>query len=528
MRSQARPPSIEETTGLGIEQQREYKLPLADDETFSRDSVRTPPSSPSSSSLSSASLLSTIRFLFLSLAALRLQSQQLCAPTEVMRPPIAGMAIGQHERPINVLCLDGGGIKGRNLMVMVAEIEAACGRPVSEMFDLIAGTSIGGCGALFLSKFQHAAISKARRAFESLQNDCFRHQSVGRLLSRGYLCCNERPGFLRELVGAEPLSSDGPCAFAVAAREGESGLEPYLFRTYDHPSELSSAHGLSAAAAASASALRGGGAIEEGRPEGDVRASGSQTGAPTESAIPGTRHVPLSQAIMATSAAPPFFPRALIGESRFVDGGLVANDPTMLALREAASLWPQRALGLVVSLGTGTPTRSSEDGAIGVEMPAWRRVGRVLPNALKPLTELLLKQIGCADDPTATQRVAAAVQAVSPGARYFRFQPPIRCDVSPFESDEGKLAAMEEETRLHFRGSKVAAELCQELIASRSDARAAQCSDARAPHRGLRLTPASSLGGEDHTGASASEALTGNTGAGSTDTLDAAIRVSAA
>ena len=42
--------------------------------------------------------------------------------------------------------MDGGGILGRNHMVIVEEMEAATGVPASESFDLVGGTSIGGCG----------------------------------------------------------------------------------------------------------------------------------------------------------------------------------------------------------------------------------------------------------------------------------------------------------------------------------------------------------------------------------------------
>ena len=46
--------------------------------------------------------------------------------------------------PVNILCMDGGGIRGRNQVVIVEELEAALGWPVAEQFDLVAGTSIGG------------------------------------------------------------------------------------------------------------------------------------------------------------------------------------------------------------------------------------------------------------------------------------------------------------------------------------------------------------------------------------------------
>ena len=52
------------------------------------------------------------------------------------------------------------------------------------------------------------------------------------------------------------------------------------------------------------------------------------------------------------------FPRTRLHDGQaLTDGGLVANDPTAIALREAAALWPHRPVGLVVSLGTGAHGR---------------------------------------------------------------------------------------------------------------------------------------------------------------------------
>jgi patatin-like phospholipase/acyl hydrolase len=49
-----------------------------------------------------------------------------------------------------VLSIDGGGIRGIIPAMILAEIEDRTGKPIAEMFDLIAGTSTGGILALGL------------------------------------------------------------------------------------------------------------------------------------------------------------------------------------------------------------------------------------------------------------------------------------------------------------------------------------------------------------------------------------------
>lgn len=53
------------------------------------------------------------------------------------QPPIRG-------RGVRILCMDGGGMKGLVMVAMLKELEARAGRPIAELFDLIAGTSTGG------------------------------------------------------------------------------------------------------------------------------------------------------------------------------------------------------------------------------------------------------------------------------------------------------------------------------------------------------------------------------------------------
>jgi patatin-like phospholipase/acyl hydrolase len=56
------------------------------------------------------------------------------------------------ETCYRVLALDGGGIRGLIAAEVLRKIEEQMRRPISEMFDLIAGTSTGGILALGLTK----------------------------------------------------------------------------------------------------------------------------------------------------------------------------------------------------------------------------------------------------------------------------------------------------------------------------------------------------------------------------------------
>lgn len=148
--------------------------------------------------------------------------------------------VDHRSTPINILCMDGGGIRGRCLLTMVEEMERTLGSPISAYFDLVAGTSIGGCGALFLARYPDGdATQVARAALSELRTRCFADRSARRLLTLGHLCADERKEFMHDLCGSPSPQLHtlrrGPKAFAVAARRRGRGLEPFLFRTYRVP-----------------------------------------------------------------------------------------------------------------------------------------------------------------------------------------------------------------------------------------------------------------------------------------------------
>ena len=60
--------------------------------------------------------------------------------------------ITDKERPFRVLSLDGGGAKGFYTLGILDEIEKNIGKPLSECFDLIFGTSTGSIIAALLAR----------------------------------------------------------------------------------------------------------------------------------------------------------------------------------------------------------------------------------------------------------------------------------------------------------------------------------------------------------------------------------------
>jgi hypothetical protein len=68
----------------------------------------------------------------------------------------------------------------------------------------------------------------------------------------------------------------------------------------------------------------------------------------------GTANVLTHEAARATTSAPTFYAPAVIGGQRMVDGAILANNPILVGLSEAALLWPGAPIDCVVSVGTGT------------------------------------------------------------------------------------------------------------------------------------------------------------------------------
>lgn len=63
-----------------------------------------------------------------------------------------------YKKGARLLCLDGGGIRGLLLSIILLELEKAAQQPIIRCFDWIAGTSTGGILALGLAQGMYISI----------------------------------------------------------------------------------------------------------------------------------------------------------------------------------------------------------------------------------------------------------------------------------------------------------------------------------------------------------------------------------
>lgn len=245
-----------------------------------------------------------------------------------------------------ILSLSGGGYRGLHVARILEIIEEKTGHPIAKHFDLIAGTSIGGIIGLAL-----ALEIPATKIREALEN-------TGRTLFP-----NPPPTFnkAREMLARPRIWS--ALWYAIRNRNELTAEFNSAKKAWYNPKPL--------ADAISAPDFFGDKKISELLHPIIVPAVNYSSGLPTffkSDHYPGfefDRELYIRDVALGTSAAPVYFPAHKVGDSRIVDGGLIANDPTHVAVHEALKFFGVRpalfgddALGMddlrVLSIGTLT------------------------------------------------------------------------------------------------------------------------------------------------------------------------------
>lgn len=301
-----------------------------------------------------------------------------------------------------LLCLDGGGIRGLVLIQTLLEIESVLRRPVVECFDWIAGTSTGGILALGLAAGK--SLRECQALYFRIKEDAF----VG---SRPYNS-EGLEKVLKECLGAHTVMADivKPKIMITGVLADRKPVDLHLFRNYDSPSTLL---------------------------EVAENTMFKRTLLPEEQL--------LWKAARATGAAPSYF-RAF---GRFLDGGLIANNPTLdamaeiheynLALKATGQLQQVVPLTLVVSLGTGcTPTTYALK-EIDVFRPESLWDTAKLAFGISALGTLLVDQ-ATASDGRVVDRARSWCSMI--GVPYYRFNPQLSTEVAMDEKNDEILVHM--------------------------------------------------------------------------------------
>jgi len=216
-----------------------------------------------------------------------------------------------------ILSLDGGGIRGASTATFLNQLEKASGKPLHQIFSLIAGTSTGGIIA--------AAIGILKMPGDNLVN-LYDHENGKEIFPQSFwdqtLPIQNQPKYdgkgkrnmLKKYFGKRLL---------------KSSKMPLILTAYDVENRIP--------------------VILKSTDKDKTKAL---------------------DAVDATSAAPTFFPTVQVNNQWLIDGGVIVNNPTMTAYAEAKKLWPDDEIR-VFSVGTGKRTRripgeeSQDYGAIG-------------------------------------------------------------------------------------------------------------------------------------------------------------------
>jgi patatin-like phospholipase/acyl hydrolase len=221
-------------------------------------------------------------------------------------------------KTVKVLSIDGGGIRGIIPAMILAQIEQITQKPISSLFDLVAGTSTGGILALGLVKpgNDNQPAYSAQNMLDMYENEgpkIFSRDILHRIASLGNITDEKYPS-----KGIEGV---------LEKYFGESRLKDVLTSTLITSYEI------------------------ERRISWFFKSSKAK--------LDPNSDFLLKEVARSTSAAPTYFEANRVDvptEAQyyaFIDGGVYANNPAMCAYVEAKNKFPEADKIVVVSLGTG-------------------------------------------------------------------------------------------------------------------------------------------------------------------------------
>ncbi|MYC38713.1 MAG: patatin-like phospholipase family protein [Chloroflexi bacterium] len=237
-----------------------------------------------------------------------------------------------EDAAFKILSIDGGGIKGIFPAGILAELEEKClgGGHVGDYFDLLTGTSTGGIIALGLGVGLTARslldlyLHEGHRVFPPRQRA--RSRGIFRRFFRNRYDRSDLDELLQEVLASKTLR-DSKYRLLIPATEAKHG-DPCVFKTPHHPGYF----------------------LDGDKPMWEVAA--------------------------ATSAAPTYLKPVIQDGYILLDGGIWANNPTLMGLVEALTCFtvPREQIS-ILSIGCGqNGFRITEKQTAGAGQFQWREI----------------------------------------------------------------------------------------------------------------------------------------------------------
>eukprot|EP01125_Pyxidicula_operculata_P008010 TRINITY_DN2701_c0_g1_i2.p1 TRINITY_DN2701_c0_g1~~TRINITY_DN2701_c0_g1_i2.p1 ORF type:complete len:886 (+),score=239.42 TRINITY_DN2701_c0_g1_i2:361-3018(+) len=308
-------------------------------------------------------------------------------PTTTMNPPIKSSktqqnvhsslklllsTIGLHnpqkdKRHIRVLSLDGGGVRGLVTIMILSKLEELLGKPICDIFDLIVGTSTGSIIAVMcgvhgwsMSKIKSKYLELCEKTFVSHADYSSTKSSV---TSKNY-----SDSIIRDDGESDDSMIESPSTSPVSSGFFSSPLVNKLFNaakviqkgsfysTKSYEELVQKTVGVDILMETTTYSKCKVALISSLISVTPLRPYIFRNYRNDNAKYDGNCDVFLWQAVRASTSAPPFFEALEIGNKIFRDGGMVANNPSALAIAEAKKIWPhmQRDIFLL-SCGTGKP-----------------------------------------------------------------------------------------------------------------------------------------------------------------------------
>ncbi|GLT29375.1 hypothetical protein SLA2020_042470 [Shorea laevis] len=348
---------------------------------------------------------------------------------ENLRRAIRGRQV--PKQGLRILSMDGGGMKGLATVQLLKEIEKGTGKRIHELFDLICGTSTGGMLAIALG-VKLMTLDQCEEIYKNLGKLVFAEsvpkdneaatwrekldqlyksssQSFRVVVHGSKHSADQFERLLKEMCAdedgdllIESAVKNVPKVFVVSTLVSVMPAQPFIFRNFQYPAgtpevpfAISESSGITVL----------------GSPT-----TGAQVGYKRSAFIGSCKHQ-IWQAIRASSAAPYYLDDFSDDIFRWQDGAIVANNPTIFAIREAQLLWPDTKIDCLVSIGCGSvPTKVRKGG--------WRYLD----------TGQVLIESACSVD--RVEEALSTLLPMLPGIQYFRFNPvDERCDMELDETD---------------------------------------------------------------------------------------------